>query len=82
MDSEGEQKQVPGQDVRWVSALGTSAQVRTGHTTEAEPDHLPVTGGSLRIGFVPLGGLLIPVCCGCVLVLNKRPLSTILDYGA
>lgn len=31
---------IPGQDVRWVRALGTSARVRTGHTTEMEPDLL------------------------------------------
>lgn len=47
------------------------------HVAEEEPDHLPVTGGSLRIRFVPLGGLLILVCSGCVLVLNESPCSTV-----
>ena len=63
-DSEGEWKQVPGQDVRLVSAQGTSAQVRTRHTVEGETDHLSVTKGSLRSGFAPLGsgGLSILVC--------------------
>ena len=49
---------------------------------EEEPDHFPVTRGLLRIGFVPLGGLLILMCSGCVLVLNDSPCSTIFDYGA
>ena len=31
---------------------------------EGGPDHLPVTGESLRIGFVPLRGLSILVCVG------------------
>ena len=64
MDSEGEQKRVPGQDVRWVSALGTSARVKTPHRAGREPNHLPVIGESLRIGFVPSGGLSILVCLG------------------
>ena len=29
---------------------------------EGEPDHLPVTGESLKIGFVLSGGLSILVC--------------------
>ena len=64
VDSEGEQKPVPGQDVRWVSALGTSARVKTPHRAGREPNHLPVVGESLRIGFVPSGGLSILVCLG------------------
>ena len=62
--AEGEWKQVPGQDLRLVSALGTSAHVRTRHTVDGETDHLSVTKGSLRSGFAPLGsgGLSILVC--------------------
>ena len=71
MDSEGEWKQVPGQDVRLVSAPETSAQVWTCYMAEGETDHLLVTKGSLRSGFAPLGlgGLSILVCvCVCVCV--------------
>ena len=62
--SEGERKQVPGQDIRLVSALESFAWVRTRHTVEGETDHLSVTRGSLRTGFIPLGlgGLSILVC--------------------
>ena len=81
-DLAGEQKLVPEQDVRWVSAPGTSARVRTLHMAEEEPDHLPVTRVSLRIGFIPSGGLLILVCTGCVLVLNESPCTTVFDYRA
>ena len=54
--TDSEQKQVPGQDVWWVSAPGTSAWVGTHHMAEGVPDHLPVTRELLRIGFVPSDG--------------------------
>ena len=60
----GEQKRVPGQHVRRVSVPGKFDRVRTHRMVEGGPDHLPVTGESLRIGFVPLRGLSILVCVG------------------
>ena len=79
MDSEGGQKRVPGPDVSQCPGDICPSQDWPCYRSGAwsPPSDPRVTQNRM----CSLGWSINPGCCGCVLVLNEKLLSTIFDYG-